>query len=215
MKIQIPKNTKNEFVDECFKMDYEEGNETRQWRGLPETTDIPRMGVGPNPREALKRIEEALKKYPDFDFLYTWKGYIHENSFHDLNAAKGVYEEGLKFSLSKISLLDHLAQANYSSGRVNLAIKYWIQSCALQMGAQKTGYAHPFMMLAYAARELGLKKESEALYRQTDRIQNIRLNPIGENEMESRIGDLANPGERESIKKALSLLVDFYKIGKA
>ena len=214
MKIETPKPTKDAFVNECFSFDFDEQKETRNWNELPETASIPGLGNGPNPSAALTAIEDALKKYPDFGFLYGWKGYVQQNRLRNRSKAIEIYEEGLKHSLSKISLLDSLGQTYYEENKFDQAVRHWIQSCALQMGTQTFEYAHPFMMLSYVAEKLGMKREANLLFAQTDRLQNIRLNYDGQVEMDIRIGRVPDKNMISSIKKAIKTFVKFYKTGK-
>ena len=216
MKIQTPKPTKDGYVSECFSFDFEEDIETRNWRNLPETVNIPALAMGPRPESALPEIEKALELYPDFLFLYVWKGYVYGTGIHNYPTARQFFEEGLEKSRSKISLLDQLGQWEHDHGEFHLAIMFWIKSCAVQLSTRQLDYAHPFMMLEYVAAILKLRKEANALWRQKCRIDNIALNYEGENliRMGVRSLEIHNVPLSKSVKMAIQILCKHYRVGK-
>ena len=223
MIIQTIKLTKDEYVNQCFSFPFEEEIETRDWRQMEATSQIPTLFRSSNRMEVLAQVKNALALYPDFDFVYVWKGYIQRKKFFNPVLEKATYEEGLKKSKSKVSLLDKLGQWYFDEADINIkvmehnlheAIKCWIQSCAIQMSTNQRTDAHPFMMLEYIANLLKAKKEENALHIQNTLIQNIALDSSGEHKLFLHLGLYTSEKERKSIKKALKLLCKHYKVGK-
>ncbi len=209
----MPTLTRNpmidEYVAECFALEYEEQPEPRDWHKLPETAAIPKLAVGPLPKQAMQQIEAALKKYPDFDFLYLWQGYIYHRRWADCENAARVYQRGLFLSRSKLALLDALGTLAYEQGNLGAAVQWWVRACHLQVVSGEFSQPHTFMMLAYLARDAGLQAEARTLFQKMDRIEHERLDWEGHARLLAQYRRLGSQGQKslqKSIKAAIQRL---------
>jgi len=205
MNKSYPPPTSDPFVDSCFQLDFEELEEPRNWRQMEDLANIPPLATGGRYQEALTIIEEGLARYPDYDFLYGWRGFIQAKLGRREEERK-TYLEGIRKSRSKISLCDHLGQWEFDHRHLAEAVRWWIRACVIQLSQDKLEYAHPFLLLAYIAKGLGLPACQSALFKQCDQIDYVRLNAAGESQC-SRL--VSSQGEA-SIKRAIALLCEFY-----
>jgi hypothetical protein len=206
--VASPPATGDAYVDSCFRFGFDELEEERDWHEMADVAEIPRLANSGDNVGALALIDEALTRYPDYGFLYSWRG--HVQSKLDLREEeRQSYLEGIQKSRSKASLCDYLGQWEFKAGRLAEAVEWWIKSCAIQLYVDRPEYASPFLRLAYIAEGLGLTACHSALLEQVDRIQNIRLNAQGERECWALAASQGNA----SIKRGITLLCDFYLWG--
>ena len=205
MSKAYPPPTSDPFVVSCFQLDFEELDEPRNWRQMEDLANIPPLATGGRYQEALAIIEEGLAHYPDYHFLYTWRGFI-QGKLGLREEERKTYLEGIRKSRSKISLCDNLGQWEFDNRHLAEAVRWWLRSCVIQLSQDKLEYAHPFLLLAYIAKDLGLPARRSALFKQCDQIDYVRLNAAGESQC-SRL--VSSQGEA-SIKRAIALLCEFY-----
>lgn len=204
-RINVPKVTGDSYVDSCFQFEFEEFDEHRVWHEIASLKDIPLLAEEGDKKKALDVAEIALKEYPDFDFTYLWVGKLRASLGYSGEPPK-TYFEGMQNSRSKLSLCTGMANWEFEHNNLAEAVKWYIKSCALQLGGKTDREAFPFLNLAYIAEGLYLTKYKTSLLKQVDRIQNIRFDAEGTRQRYQ----LAAAQGTISIQKAISLLCDYY-----
>ena len=203
-RIKTPKLTGDPYVDSCFQLDFDELDEPRVWSEITDLKDIPFL-ADDDKRKALDVAEKALKAYPDYDFTYFWVGKLR-GSLDYPGEPRKTYLEGMQKSRSKLNLCTGMASWELEQNNLAEAVKWYLKSCALQLGGKMYRAEFPFLNLAYIAEGLNLAKCKAALLKQVERIRNIRFDAEGANQ---RYRLAAEQGDN-SIKKAISLLCDYY-----
>jgi hypothetical protein len=203
-KIKVPKLTGDPYVDSCFQLDFDELDEPRVWHEIAELKDIPLLADS-DKKKALDAAEKALKAYPDYDFAYFWVGNLRGLLAYPGEPRK-TYREGMKRSRSKLNLCIGVANWEFEQNNLAEAVRWYIRSCALQLGGKMYRAEFPFLNLAYIAEGLNLAKCKTALLKQVERIRNIKFDTEGANKRYRLAAEQGN----DSIKKAISLLCDYY-----
>jgi hypothetical protein len=196
-----PPITGIEYVDECFRIPFQEQEEERDWKTLPGLLEIPRLALSGEVEAAQAAIDRGLEAYPDLDFLYSWLGHLRGRA-GDRDGQRQAYLEGLEKCRSKAGLCDGLGMLAFESDDLAEAVTWWVRSGVVQLTSGQMDSAQPFLRLATIADGLDLTACSTALMQQVDRIQNVRLNQQGQQET----WGLALSQGDDAIKSALILL---------
>jgi hypothetical protein len=172
----IPK-TDDAYVDSCFQIEFQEFDDGRDWRELPEAKAVSQAGNAGKIEEALHCAEVLRSKYPDFYFSYYWfcilyrKQGRHADAIHALN-------DGLRLAKSKYELCQMYGDTEWYPGHLLKAVKWWINSIVIQVGTMNLGSYGAFLYVSYVAEALGLESACLHLRQFVDRIGTggIRLN---------------------------------------
>jgi hypothetical protein len=79
--------------------------------------------------------------------------------------------------------LRHYRELEFDAGNLSEAVKWWIKSIVVQVGTKNADSWTPFLRLAYVAEGFGLRSANAHLLGWVDRIQNVRYNAAGANEI--------------------------------
>ena len=175
--------TGDPYIDDCFKIEFEEMYDDRDWFKIPEAKAIPDAANAGLNSEALHLSEELCSKYPDYYFSYYWGAVLYRKQKR-YDDARNTLLEGLKFARSKQTICTALGDLEWERKNLPEAVKWWIKSVAVQVGSQYVTDYVAFLHLSYVAEALGIRVACSELRSWVDRIRSgqIRLNAEATNE---------------------------------
>ena len=195
------------YVDNCTTLQYSEIVDERVWDSVPEIHDLG-DGSKLSGDEKKKLAESLVSKYPDLDYLYSWRAIFYKREEY-YDKAKTVLIEGLKISKRKYNLYMELGETEYYSNNLLEAVRWWIQSILSQKSIGMTDRAsyNSFLYLAYICKRLDLSHIELELLKEVDSraYGQIRLTDIEANNIYSLVDQ---EEKSEFIRKALSALYD-------
>lgn len=199
--------TGDAYIDSCFRFDFQQYKEDRDWSQIPEAIAIARAGNAGETEEGIRLAKELRNKYLDFDFCYSWLGnlYLRLNSYGE---AYNAVSEGLRLARSKYSLCRTMGMIHLKVGELPEAVKWWIRSLVIRICAHKLNDVEILIYLSYVAEALGLDTECSILRRRADDINSggIRLSSQKANELYAWTRQWSS----SSMKQAITLLVHEY-----
>jgi FMN phosphatase YigB (HAD superfamily) len=191
-KLEVPRSlatkkvgkTGDAYVDECFRIDFDEMYDGRVWHEVPEAKAIPEAADAGRLDEALRLAEELRRDQPDYCFGYCWLAELHRRQNRDEDARKALID-GLEHARSKQSLCTAMGELEWKGRNLSEAAKWWIKSVAVQVGSQYATDYVAFLHLSYVAEALGLRTACSELRSWVDRLPcgRIRLTTDAENEL--------------------------------
>jgi hypothetical protein len=207
MTVRTPPATGDPYIDSCFTCNFKEEYEPRRWDQMDDLRAIRQLLDAGEFRRAHAPLKAAMERYPDYDVLYCWLAEICGKLGKSVERIT-VMKVGLRKSRRKAWLCAKLAMAAFEADDLVEAVKWWIKSCAIQLGGGRAEDASPFLNLAYVAEGLGLGVAKTQFLRQADAMDNrqVRLNDKGANERYRVTSAQGNA----SVKQAVSLLCSFY-----
>jgi HEAT repeat protein len=199
--------TGDAYVDDCFRIDFDEMYEGRVWHQIPEARAIPEARNAGRLDEALRLAEELRQDQPDFYFSYYWLAELHRRQGRDEEARKALIE-GLGCARSKQSLCQAMGELEWERRNLPEAVKWWIKSVAVQVGSQYATDYVAFLHLSYVAEALGLRTACSELRSWVDRLRSgqIRLTAEAENEFYLATIEQGAP----PLQRAIERLEDHY-----
>ncbi|MEN6594842.1 MAG: hypothetical protein ABFC31_07860 [Clostridiaceae bacterium] len=204
MKIKSPQLTGDLFVDDCFHFEFEEFSDPRRWFSLPIIRDIPDL-ASTDKKKALSIAESLIQEYSDYSFLYYWIGKL-KGELGFSGEPNITYLDGLKKGCNKPVLCGGLAIVAFEKRNLAEAVKWWIQSSAIQLSCHLSTDSFSLLNLAYIAEGLHLSKCQAFLYHEAQSLQSVKFDNIGAAQRYS----LASQQGNNSIKTAIKLLCSFY-----
>jgi len=204
MKIKSPPKIGIPYVDACFQFDYEEFNEPRRWHELPAMREIPDLAFI-DKKKALIAAETALQGNTDYSFLYYWTAKLRGEMGYPGEPQK-TYLEGLHKGRNKPMLCGGLAMWEFQQENLAEAVKWWIQSCAIQMSCRLSTDSFSLLNLAYIAEGLQIPECQALLYREAQALQSVKFDSLGA----AQRYQLAARQGNNPIKTAIKLLCVFY-----
>ena len=179
MNIKAPPRTGDTYVDTCFQFDYEEFGDSRRWHEIPSMREIPDLAFM-DKKKALSVAEAALVENPDYSFLYYWIAKLRGELSYP-GEPKNTFLEGLQKGCNKPMLCGGLAMWAFGQQNLAEAVKWWIQSCAIQMGCKLSNDSFSLLNLAYIAEGLKLPKCQTLLYQKAQALQSVKFDSLGAN----------------------------------
>jgi HEAT repeat protein len=195
--------TGDPYADDCFRIDFDEFYEEREWFDMPEAKAIPDAGNAGRIDEALRLAEALRQKYPDFYFVYNWFAILYRKQKR-YGDARNSLTEGLRLARSKHNLCTAMGELEWERQNLSEAVKWWIKSAAVQVGAQYVTDYVAFLHLSYVADAVGMSAVCAKLRSWVDRLRSgqIRLNAQAANEIYLATNRQATP----AVRLALELL---------
>jgi HEAT repeat protein len=193
--------TGDPYIDDCFTIDFEEMVEDRDWFKISEAKAIPDASNAGLIDDALHLAEELRKQQPDFYFSYYWLGVLFRKQKRPIDGRK-ILLEGLNLCRSKQSLCTALGDLEWEQHNLSEAVKWWIKSVAVQVGAQYVTDYGAFLHLSYVAEGLGIGVACLELRDWVDRVRSgqIRLNGQAANEFYGATSRQGTPAMRLAIE---------------
>jgi tetratricopeptide (TPR) repeat protein len=190
------------YVNSCFEIEFDEHQESRDYRQIPELRRIADLGNRGEISEAMQLLQSIADRYPDYDFIYGWKA-ILLSKCGKLDGARAVVHEGLARSRSKHALCEDMGNIEFEWGNLAEAVKWWIKSIALQKRAAAVDSWHSYIYLAGVATALGEDPASTALLEAVDRQwpEKVRLNGKGRSQVALRVACEGNASMRKAIQR--------------
>jgi HEAT repeat protein len=194
--------TGDAYVDDCFRIDFDEMYEGRIWRQIPEAEAISEAASAGRLDEALRLAEELRRDQPDFYFGYYWLAELHRRQGRDEDARKALIE-GLGCARSKQSLCKAMGELEWGRRDLPEAVKWWIKSVAVQVGSQYATDYVAFLHLSYVAEALGFRSACSELRSWADRLRSgqIRLTTEAENEFYLATIEQGSPPLQRAIER--------------
>lgn len=87
----------DQYIDECFHIDFDEFYDGRDWFNIPEAKSIPDIAKAGRIDEAIDLAKGLRDLYPDFYFSYCWLAILYRKQ-GNYNEAKNSLAEGLRIS---------------------------------------------------------------------------------------------------------------------
>jgi tetratricopeptide (TPR) repeat protein len=173
-KLNVEMEPDMAFVDDCFRMDFQEIYDDRRWETIPEAKAIPQAANTGNIPKALEHASELQAKYPDFFFSYFWMNhlYLRQKRFEE---AREVLIKGLSVAKGKSALCDAMGDTEWELGNLMEAVKWWIKSVFICFKTKTFDDPGPFLYLSYIATELGLGKVGVSMTQITDSIRSLSV----------------------------------------
>jgi HEAT repeat protein len=169
--------TGDPYVDDCFRMDFDELYDERDWFEMPEAKAVPDAANSGRADDALGLAQELVRKHPDFYFGYYWLAVLHRKQKRYDDARQSLLD-GLRSARSKQSLCTGMGEMEWERRNLPEAVKWWIKSVAVQVGSQYVTDYPAFLQLSYVAEALGLGDACSKLRSWVDRLRagGVRLN---------------------------------------
>ncbi|HEY1389115.1 MAG TPA: hypothetical protein VGF38_11275 [Ktedonobacterales bacterium] len=200
-------STGDSYVDNCFHVDFQEFEDTRDWYQMPEAKPIPQAVNAGNLDEALRLAQTLRETFPDFDYSYSAFAMIYrkQNRYDD---ARHAIEEGLQAAKQKSGLCSSMGDIEWQAGNLREAVPWWIKSIVLQASTEHPTEYGPFMYLSYVAEQLGLGGACSRLRDVVDSIRagKIRLSSEGANPLYAA----TRREGADSMKQAIQILDSEY-----
>jgi tetratricopeptide (TPR) repeat protein len=158
--------TGNQFLDSCFRIEFENQTETRIWSRLPDAKDLAAkcndaMDSGYY-QSVLYELDNFILKYPTYHFAYCWYAHIYSDQGNHKDAIR-ILMEGLKKVKEKARICAVLGDKEFEAGNFREAIKWWIKSSiAYFIQNDYQDYEHLYY-LSYITGYLGDTKSSSLL----------------------------------------------------
>jgi tetratricopeptide (TPR) repeat protein len=176
-------STGDAYVDSCFRLEFEEFEDARDWETIPEAAAVPEAGNHGKLDEAVRLAAALRDKYPDFYFSYSWLGIIYTKQGRYDDARRSL-EEGLRASKRKHDLCGDRGDTELAAGNLAEAVRWWMKSAVIQIGINDPHDQYPFLNLSYVAEGLSLGGATTRLRDVVDRIGvGIRYAPPRANEL--------------------------------
>jgi len=193
--------TGDPYVDDCFRIDFEEFYEEREWFDIPEAKAVTEAGNAGMIDEALCLTADFTQKYPDFYFGYYWFAVLYKKQKRYDDAHKCLME-GLRLAKSKESLCAKMGSLEWELHDLHGAVLWWIKSIAVQLGSQYATDEDAFLCLSYVAEAIGMGAVCVKLRSWADRLRSgqIRLNTQAANEIYVEVNRQATPAVRFAIE---------------
>jgi len=219
IKIKTFPETDDDYVDQCFKIEFQEFEENRDWFDMPEAKAVTESGNTGKIEEALILAKTMQNRHPDFWFPYFWRAILYSKKRNYKDVWK-VLLEGLELSKSKFDLCAKLGNLEWELAEdLPEAIKWWAKSIVIQISAKEflnrdASMARlrwndsPFFYLSYVAEQLGLSRPFWKLRGYADQI-NIDKHCFIPEEAEKLYAAVHNQGT-VSIGKVIELLSEKY-----
>ncbi len=193
--------TGDPYVDDCFRLDFDEFYEEREWFDIPEAKAVAEAGNAGLIDEALCLTADFTQKNPDFYFGYYWFAALYQKQKHYDDARKYLME-GLRLAKSKESLCAKMGSMEWELYDLHGAVRWWIKSIAVQLGSQYVTDYDAFLCLSYVAEAVGMGAVCVKLRSWTDRLRSgqIRLNAQAANEIYVETNRQTTPAVRYAIE---------------
>jgi tetratricopeptide (TPR) repeat protein len=176
---RIP-STGDHYIDDCFRIDFSEHYDERDYSEIPEAKAITHETM----EDAIRLANALREKYPDFYFSYFWLGILYQRKGLNEEARKFLFE-GLDKSKSKFSICEKLGDIEFKSENLPEAVKWWIKSVIIQVCTNNLDNYSSFLNLSYIAEQFELMDTTSKLRQFVDAIEvgQIRLNSKASNEI--------------------------------
>jgi tetratricopeptide (TPR) repeat protein len=145
---------------------------------------------------ALGEGQRLLEANPDFDLLYLWLSEVYSKLSQREDEIK-ILNMGLQQSKRKSTLLDHLAEIQWSAKNIENALYLWLQS--LFASSESYSQAKSFLMMYYVAMGTDLPFLANLFIKRADELRagQVRLSDP------TRLIELATKQKNERIRKLL------------
>lgn len=136
--------------------------EEQNWQEMADLKEIPALVNTNQVAKAEPLIEAALRRYPEYGFVYYFRATLWEK-MGKIDVAKRVCEDGLKVSTQKQMLCYRLGLLELDHGSLNEAVTWWIRSVLLQLHSGRMVDSNSFFYLSCVADSAGDKSNSAKL----------------------------------------------------
>ena len=200
--IKLIEKTSDKYVDDCFSINFQEFDENRKWRQIPEAVAMLDARDSKNIDQAIQLAILFKEKVPDHYFSYYWLiNFYNQKKLFD--EARKYLDEGLKFSNTKYYLCNIYGDILWKENNLAEAVKWWIKSIVIQTSTNTIKEENPFIYLSYVAEKLGYNGICKKLRNYADGITiNSRLNQITIEKIHTATSLQSN----NSLKKSIELL---------
>jgi hypothetical protein len=195
-----PEKQNESYLESCFKIDFEELPDDRDWGMIPEAIAIRDAGNRGRTDEAIRLALKMRNKMPDFDFPYNWLGRLYCDK-ENTGKAREIVLKGLKQARTKVLLCNRMGMIYLEEQNILEAVKWLIKSAVLQLHSSNY-LTETWPYLIVAANALGLEQASRK-FRQLSRELILTGRPAAI--IRSQIGFSQ---EKEKIAKAIASLGD-------
>lgn len=197
------------YLEDCFRIEFDELVDDRKWQDIPEARQIPETANSGQIDEARRLAQLLRAKHPDLDFPYFWLAVLYDirhSNPPQFEKARAVLNEGLLVAKSKVSLCRLRGDIEYQSRDLAAAAKWWTKCAVLQAKHRRVDDT-PFLYLYYTASMLGMDAASMRLRLWVDRITpgGLALDDQEQSNLRQLVGLLS---DSESLKAAIDVLVD-------
>jgi hypothetical protein len=207
LALKIPSKTNNSYIDSCFQIDYQEFDDPRDWRKIPEANEfIDAERSGKNTNVLLLLLDNIRTKYPDFHFSYSWYIKIYSSVGLDDDVNK-ILKKGLNLSKRKDTICRNMGMAKWKEDNLPEALKWWIKCLVFQLNRDAYHDYELFLYLSIIANGFSLYSESSTFKRYAN-INGSGIEVIPETVSKLRF-QVSNHGT-SSMKEALKILVKEY-----
>ena len=207
--IDVPLQSGNAYVDDCFIIGFRDIPDTRNWYEIEEIRKAQPLQWSGDTDLALKQMRNLVSTYNDFDILYGWMSQVYRR-MGDPTGAMDVLMTGLRNANLKAGLCSDIGTMYFEDLKdLRKAVMWWIRSCVIQMGGGTADLAFSFLNLSAVANPFpSLDTERQWLLDQADRIDpgRTRFNEQGLNERHQMAMDQGN----ESMITAIKRLYQYY-----
>lgn len=197
------------FIELCLENKYQELEDNRWFSHFKELPKIDQLKNSGDSQAALKLCLKSLKTYNDSFLFYARAADLYDN-LNQPKEAIDILKVGLTESLSKCSIAKHLAERAFKNDDYREAIRWWIQSCVMQLESGILVEYLPFLNISYLCQPIGLKKEETWFLSKADSISSqgpIRFDSTGTKLRHNLILSAKNNDDSEVI----DVIKEFFK----
>jgi hypothetical protein len=156
--------------------------DSRKWEDFSLLAEISSLGNARRDHEAMEKIVEALRQYPDFYFPHAWKIRLLMRAGH-ISSARLALSVALNDSKLKATLCTTFASDLFQArGELIESAHWWLVHAQMKLKSQRwTKYDYePFLYLAHIAHGIGEKDVADKLFKANMRIVGWKvLNLVG------------------------------------